>query len=435
MGVMVSHEYEVGDPHVQSAKTIGPSSLFLLATVIQMAFLFVLLPTRYHVNDNDNYRTFYKPVAENILAGNGLVGADRKIALTYPPGYPAVIAATFALADRIHLSRERTLDVLNILITSLSCLVLFLTAREAFGEKIGLFSWLLWISYLPNLWTLVRPNPETPFTLLLYCSVWVFVRAMKRESARSAVIVGVTLGLAALIRPIGVFLPFVLAAAALLFGAMAKKKRILIASLIVAGFVISVTPWETFVMSKTGKLVLLCTNGPSSMSDGLVFALQREPEDQPMWAPAAVIGMMERTNARRSEMQTTGSVLGFAWREAKAHPLAFAELLLLKLYRPRYGTATRRREVPILLLQIFYVPLGVAGLIWGRKRYPEQTFAIGVFVSVVVYFWAMAFLALPIFRYIVPAFGYVITFVAIALHALMPRVRSAVQENAVPSPH
>ena len=434
MGGLVSGGFEVRNPHLLSEKMTGPSLLFLLAAIIQMAFLFVLLPARYHVNDNENYRTFYKPVAENILSGKGLVGADEKIALTYPPGYPGVIAATFALADRLHLNRERTLDVLNILITSLSCLVLFLTAREAFGEKIGLLSWLLWISYLPNLWTLVRPNPEIPFTLLLYCGVWAFVRAMKRESVGGAVTVGVTLGLAALIRPIGVFLPFVLAAIALLFGTMAMKKRIFIASLTVAAFVISVAPWETFVISKTGKLVLLCTNGPSSMADGLVFALQREPEDQPMWAPAAVIGMMERANARRSEMQTTGSVLGFAGGEAKTHPLAFAEFLLFKLYRPWFSTATRRRESPIVLLQIFYVPLGVAGLFWGKKRYPEQALAMGVFVNVVIYFWAMALLTLPIFRYMVPAFGYVIIFVAIAIDALIANVRSSAQVNAVPSP-
>jgi hypothetical protein len=153
-----------------------------------------------------------------------------------------------------------------------------------------------------------------------------------------------------------------------------------------------------------------------------------------MWAPAPVIGMMERANARRSEMQTTGSVLGFAWGEAKTHPLAFAEFLLLKFFRPWYSTATRRRESPIVLLQIFYVPLGVAGLFWGKKRYPKQTLAMGVFVSVVVYFWAMALLTLPIFRYLVPAFGYVIIFVAIAIEALIASVRSAAQVNAVPSP-
>jgi hypothetical protein len=431
----VSHENEVGDPRSSSARTIRPSLLLLLAILLLMAFLFVLLPARYHVNDNDNYWTFYKPVAENILAGNGLVGADGKIALTYPPGYPAVIAATFGLADRFHLNREHTLDVVNILITSLSCLVLFLTARDAFGEKIGLFSWLLWISYLPNLWTLVRPNPETPFTLLLYCSVWLFIRAVRRESARGATIVGVPLGLAALIRPIGVFLPFVLAGVALFFGAAAQKKRVMMASLIVAGLLISVAPWETFVMAKTGRVILLGTNGPYSMSDGLVFALQREPEDQPMWAPTSVIAMMERANERRSGMQTTGSVLRFAWTEAKAHPLTFAEFLLLKVYRPWYGTATRRRETPILLLQIFYLPVALAGLIWGKKRYPKQTFAMVVFVSVIVYFWAMAFLVLPIFRYLVPVFGYVLIFVALALDALMARVLSTAQVHAVPSPH
>ena len=153
-----------------------------------------------------------------------------------------------------------------------------------------------------------------------------------------------------------------------------------------------------------------------------------------MWAPAAVIGLMERANAHRSEMQTTGSVLGFAWGEAKTHPLAFAEFLLLKLFRPWFSTATRRRESPIVLLQMFYVPLGVAGLFWGKKLYPEQTLAMGVFVSVVVYFWGMAFISLPIFRYMVPAYGYVIVFVAIAIDALTSSVRSAAQVNAVPSP-
>jgi hypothetical protein len=408
-----------GNSTILSSKVMLPSLLFLSAILIQTIFLFVLLPARYHVNDNYDYWISYKPIAENILAGNGLVNADHKIAMTYPPGYPSMIAATFAVADRIHVTREHALDAANILITSLSCLVLFLTAKEAFGERIALLTWFLWMSYLPNLWTIVRPNSETPFMLLLFLSIWVFLRTMRKGWTEGAIIVGVGLGLAALIRPIGVFLPLVFGACALLYGTIGNKKRIVIASLIVGAFLICVTPWESYVMSKTGKLVLLCTNGPSSMADGFTFALHRNPEDHSIWAPADVVNLMERAAAQRSGMQTTGAVLRFASREAIAHPSAFAELLLMKLYRPWYAMATKRHESAILLLQAFYLPLGLIGLFWAKKRCKEQALPIGIFISVVAYFWGMAFLVLPIMRYMVPALGYVIVFAAIGLDALV----------------
>ena len=395
--------------------------LFLTAVVIESLFLFVVLPSRYRVNDNDNYWKFYKPIAESIIAGRGLVGTDGSIATTYPPGYPAVIATVFALADRIHVSREGMLDAFNISITSLSCLMIFLIARDTFGEKIAWLSWLLWVSYLPNLSTIIRPNSETPFILVLYFGIWVFLRAMRRNSKRGAFATGLTIGLASLIRPIDLFMPLVLGTAAFFHRAVAMRSRILITSLILAGYLISVAPWETYVMFRTGDLIPLSTNGPSGAVDGLLFVVAHDPGDGPLWVPADVKDLGERVNFQRNEMRTTRGIANFVLKEAQTHPMALAKLLLVKMYRPWYGTATKRHDWAILLLQLIYMPLGVAGLVLARRNHKEQAFEIRVFVSIIGDFWFMAFLVLPIFRYMVPPSALVMVFAAVAVDRITTR--------------
>ncbi len=404
-------------------RLVGLLGLFAFALAIQIAFLSIL-PNRYRKNEDADYWTFYKPVGENILAGNGIVDANGRFAATYPPGYPTIIALIFGVAHLTGVSQITSIGIFDVSLTAASALLVFSIAGTLFGPCVAYISFLFWITYPASLWLIKQPNSEVPFIFFLLLSLLFFSMAVTEQRYRLSFIGGLLLGLAALVRPIGVFLPILYAFAAMLCPLVILKNRAKMAALIAVGFLASVLPWEGYLYSKSGQLPLLCTNGPATMSEGLVFAVEPIPGSEPMWVPADLLAWMKQASIERPSMKTTGSVLKFAAREATRNPSGAFELALMKFYRPWYSTYSRRYDKLNLAYQLFYVPLGLAGLVLGIRRHGSQIYWIGFFLSLVVYFWGMAFLVVPLFRYMVPAMPFVIMFSAFAGEALLIHARS-----------
>jgi hypothetical protein len=93
-------------------------------------------------------------------------------------------------------------------------------------------------------------------------------------------------------------------------------------------------------------------------------------------------------------------------------PMGVTKLFLLKLARSWYGTDSGRKELPSLIVQLTYMILVAWGgwKAWKRGGVP-RLFVLTTFL-VMVYFWSMTFLALSIFRYMVPANGLLFVMVA-----------------------
>jgi hypothetical protein len=399
-------------------------ALFLVAAIVQFAFLLVL-PGSMRRNDNTDYWSFYKPVGENILAGHGVVDVSGKFASTYPPGYSVAAAFVFGVSRFAGISQARGFDVFDVLVLAASGVLVFLISNLIFGGLIGYASFALWITYPANLWLIKQPNSEVPFLFLLLSAVLVFLKTVLDRRFLLAFVCGVFLGFAGLVRPIGVFLPLFFAVAALCYGAMTPRDRIKTGLLVCCGFVVCVLPWESFLYSRTGQMALLCTNGPATMSEGLVFAVEPIDGVGPMWVPAAMAAFMERAMTERPSMKTASNMVGFVANEAERNPKGFAELILMKLYRPWYSTYARRHDWLNLAYQLVYMPLGVAGMVLGLRRYRSQAFWIAFLGSLVLYFWGMAFLVIPLFRYLVPPMTFVMIFSAIAVESIVSRFVSS----------
>lgn len=406
--------------------------LFLLALVVQTGFL-LILPNRYRGNENSDYWTFYKPVGEQILAGNGVVDAGGRLATRYPPGYPAVIAFIFAFARLLGITQTTAIEIFDVVLATFSAILVFEIARTIFGLSVAYITFFLWLTYPANLWLMKQPNSETPFIFLFLLGVLLFIVAATKKLFAIGFLGGLLFGFAALVRPIGVFLPAVLVVAARFAPSMSLKNWAKIASAMVVGFLISITPWESYLYSKTGQFVFLCTNGPASMAQGLVFAVEPVPGSRAIWVPGDLRTLMERASAERPSMTTSGSVLKFVVREASRNPSGTLELALMKFYRPWYSTYTRAFDKPTLAYQVFYVSLGLMGLIAGLKRHSAQACWIKIFCSLVIYFWLMAFLVVPLFRYMVPAMIFILMFAAFAGEAIVERLRTIFSHsNIVP---
>ena len=190
--------------------------LFAAALAVEIGFVFTF-PSRIHLNVNTDYFTDYKPTAENILHGRGILGADGQLETRYPPGYPLFLVSAYRLGDVLQVNPEKIIVGLNLIVGAASSVFVYMTIELLFGASIALLTWLLWITYAPGLITLLHPNSEVPFMLFFFAGVWVFCHGAYRQqvSARAGLIAGLFLGAAALVRPVAVFLPVVFIAAAL----------------------------------------------------------------------------------------------------------------------------------------------------------------------------------------------------------------------------
>ena len=77
----------------------------------------------------------------------------------------------------------------------------------------------------------------------------------------------------------------------------------------------------------------------------------------------------------------------------------------LKLARAWYGTDSQRLDRYILLFQVLYLGL-LARAAWMASRAGGERRRLFVICAwVMVYFWAMSVMALPLVRYLLPAIG------------------------------
>ena len=303
----------------------------------------------------------------------------------------------------------------NVLLMALSCLLVLRVAESVFNQRVAIISALLWVTYLFNLWLVKQPNTEVPFILLLYSALWFFLRGINHGRPASFVTVGALLGAAALVRPIALFLPFVLVLLLLLQPSISLGRRFVGAFSIVLMFLIVILPWEIKLKSETSHIVPLSTNGPSSMLDGLTFATKVGNEGDRAWVPNTVERLAEHVRENQRSLHTAGQVTEFMVAQARKDPVAVIEMGLMKILRCWYGTNAMWHERPTALIQAFYLLLAIPGIWLAQRRFPEKRFLLLSLLMVVIYFWAMTVMVLSILRYMVPAMGILLMFGAVSL--------------------
>jgi 4-amino-4-deoxy-L-arabinose transferase-like glycosyltransferase len=393
-------------------------AIFLAAVFLQLVFL-ALLPKSFSSNNSRDYAEYYSPAAQNLLVGKGLVVDSGRFLTLYPAGFPLFLAATYRTADLLGTDRLLVITAVNVLCMGAGCVLVFCIARRIFGERVGLFSAVLWITYICNLWLAKQPNSEIPFIPLFYGAVLCFVLSVSGQDANWAAASGLLLGCAGLVRPIVLLVPVVFGAFFLLRRAVALKRRVLLATVLVGAFVLAVLPWEWEVYRHTGKIVTLSTNGASSILDGVTFT--RRPGDYAV--PSAAADLMRRMSGHLRDLQTTGRIFHYLATELRQDPVAVLELYSLKVVRTWYGTESGAHEKLIAVLQFLYLLLCGVGMVLAWRRFPEQRYFLALFLTMVLYFWGMAVIALSILRYMVPVMAFLLIPLAAAADTILKKSR------------
>jgi hypothetical protein len=272
----------------------------------------------------------------------------------------------------------------------------------------ALVSSLLWMTYPFALWFTKQPNREIPFLAVFYggfCLFW-YVLLRKSRAWPLYFLSGLLAGFAMLIRPIAIGIVMVMSIVLWVMGReMTARFRLFLVAMLLLGNLVAIAPWEAWVYSMTGRIVMLSTGGAPGIRDGLTFAVVPKGYRQEIKVPEDVAALMRDIRVHSDEMQSLRGIVSVLTEKWRLQPLPVAKLFTLKAARSWYGTDSGRFETPILLIQTAYLILALwgSGAAWRRGGITKQL-AIGIWL-LVLYFWGMTVLALSILRYMVPAMG------------------------------
>ncbi|CUS04185.2 conserved membrane protein of unknown function [Candidatus Promineifilum breve] len=409
--------------------------LFVMTLLVSAAF-WAVLPGEYRENQSSDYLLNYEPVARAIAAGQGIT-QDGAIAMRYPPGFAIVLAGTFRLGDALGVGDAAMLVALRLLCAGLSVVLVYGLARLVWSPGLALLPALAWMTYPFFLWLTKQPNSEVPFIPVLYAGIYLFWRAALRgyrgpRAWAHYLGAGALLGAAMLIRPAAIGLSLVAAIILMAVVIAPVRSRLAYAALVILGSILVILPWEAAVYAETGEIIPLSSGGAMTIHDGLTFLAVPKEYRREVAVPADVADLMWTIHERRDETATTGGVLRVIAEEARAAPSAFAKLMGIKVVRSWYGIDSRILEMPTIALQLVYLALiGWGSVYTWRAGGALRRLTAGNWL-IVLYFWGMTLLVVPLLRYMAPVMGLLlIALPGVYLSLVARRARPAPATRAV----
>jgi 4-amino-4-deoxy-L-arabinose transferase-like glycosyltransferase len=188
-------------PDAGSLRIIPPMPMTRLAWAV--ALLLVALRTALLVASVPSGRALagdepvYDELARNVLAGNGYTWHGEPY-LFKPPGWPLTLAAIYVTLGhdpRMGVMVQGLFDGASALLAALLAWNIF---RSRLAAVLAFLFMLGWPSFLRESRFL---QTEPLFTLAVLTMLWTFQRLVRSPGWRSAAVVGVAAGLAALVRP------------------------------------------------------------------------------------------------------------------------------------------------------------------------------------------------------------------------------------------
>jgi hypothetical protein len=366
-----------------------------------------------------DYHKRYRPQAEAILAGDGLLlhGQART-----PPAYPLALAAIYAIPGT---GPDTAALLLNILLMALTAAGLAAAVRRALGCRIALFTGLIFVTYPFAVYLGLGLGPEPLYLCALAFTAWLMTATMGRHPMWAALI-GAAAGCTMLVKPIGLLLPLFYAGVYLIASPKSRgmTERLLRPLLVLTASVLMIMPWQMYINRHTDRLVLLSDIGRGTTLEGWTYGLTAGAGGDKANLPGDVTKLMEKV-ARAGNNVSAVQLYNVILRAGREQPKAFAKLAALKFIRPWYATDERWHEHTIGLIQLIYLALSATGFaVWLKEK--RGVILITALLAITVCHWLMAFFTFSILRYMMPASFMIAVFSGILAgrtYQLLPRWR------------
>jgi len=232
---------------------LGLTALALVARVV-----FVVSVDRDSFGFGDP--AFYHAAATSLANGDGFLDLVGEPSARWPPGFPFVIAPFYALFGNDPLTGE----LVNAVIGAACVPLIFLLTRQIFGRREALVAAAV-LAVFPGqiLYTgLLLAETLFAFELLAFF----LLLATRRVNWRSAALLGVVIGLAALTRGEGIFLPIVVLA--VWWPELAKPALLRRIAVVGAGMVLVIAPWTVRNAIELDAFIPIANNSGATLWAG-----------------------------------------------------------------------------------------------------------------------------------------------------------------------
>jgi len=404
--------------HPKLSLVVVATALALVSHLVFISFL----PMQWQKNESADFRVFYEPVGRQWAMGHGFHLPSGKPALKYPPGIPIVYGATLWFSEKLDLSDQMGLRILQTVLSLATSLLVAAIAIEFLDARVGLLACFLWSTNPFHRWMSKQPSGQMLACVFLLLSVFTFLRWSSRGRASIAWggTCGMSVAFAALTKPFHIALWAVFVILAWICDVpVTRWKRVLFSLAVMMAFVLTILPWEIWACRKAGHFIPLCSNDAASVVDGLAFGLGGVRSQTLPPLPASVAKVADDFAARRRQLASNRQVLRLLIAHLREEPSAVALLYLVKGIRCWYANASHHHERWTVMIQLSYLPLCVAGgwFAWRSGRLYKNFLLIAIVVT--LYYWGMTTMAaLAIVRYMLPAISLLMILAGNAVYAV-----------------
>jgi 4-amino-4-deoxy-L-arabinose transferase-like glycosyltransferase len=396
--------------HAQAMLTLG------VITVCKLLIFLLLLETgnvQPHVDDGAT--SYYLPAANCILwAGAFCVGPDVTRSSKIAPGYPAFLALIQWISPGWYLPLVVCFQM--VFDYAVAVLLLVVGMRQTSMDA-GWLAGALWLVFPPAVVTSTWVTSETLFTVLLVLSMAVFTVSVSQPGRYGlALFAGLSLGVATLVRGTTQLFPLFLLAAFLgLFWWFRGRSRYLLtcSALLLVGTYAVVLPWSVRNLRVLGEPVLVQTGlGPVFLmgSRSEYFTIEgMSSRYQALQEEAARDGLPRPTDDNAMSRDRWHFQLGvreYRLRLAQ-EPSSLVLLGVHKLVRLWYGSesGTVSNQLVMGLCSLLTVPVGLVQFWLWRRDHDLLAMLWG---SLILYFVLLSLVTLPMFRYALPLYPFLI---------------------------
>jgi hypothetical protein len=352
---------------------------------------------------SDNARDHFIPIAERLVHEHRFNGPDSRPDSKVPPAYPLVIAAVVEIDVPQPLVAVVIVQMLCDLLTAL-CLYWagVMMARPLVGA-LGGVAWLVWP---PAVIMSTRIAQETCFTSLFVLAVVLLLRASSDPRPRVAwtLAAGLAMGASAMFRATPQFIPL------FLLPLWLGQRRWMEMLAFVVGMALVIAPWAVRNRVVLDDNILIATGSGSPFLFGSSDEEVHHPETKTQFLlettqQAKLEGLIKPSTDHESEIDGWQMKVGLQrYRHRLAdHPFSFVPLAGRKFLRLWYATDVvgQRTQTVLGVLSLLIAPLAL-WRIWTWRRTNRPLFVL--FGSVVLYFFAIHIVMLPLLRYMLPIF-------------------------------
>ncbi|MFN8133587.1 MAG: glycosyltransferase family 39 protein [Solirubrobacteraceae bacterium] len=230
--------------------------LFGVAFVLRLIFVLAVQRDQFPTSDP----AFYHGIATNLANGDGFSSISGAPTAQWPPVYPFVLSLVY----RVFGNDPQYGELFNVLVGAVTVPLLFFVARRALGQREARFAGVFFAVMPGQIFFTDVLLSETLFTFTLVGIVALAV--VLRPSARTALVMGLAIGIAALSRgegPLLLVLPL-----AMWWNLLDRRTLAKYAAILVGAMVLVVVPWTIRNASVMGSFIPVSTNAGDTFYSG-----------------------------------------------------------------------------------------------------------------------------------------------------------------------